>query len=102
MNVESGTKPLQHENQREHGPETIKTCFPYFVEQQNEVQGEGQEQSQEAEVVEVSGEVILHTESEHTEMGLDDHDRHACACGGTACVRHQRAHYAQITMNLFR
>ena len=84
---------MQHENQREHGPETIKTCFPYFVEQQNEVQGEGQEQSQEAEVVEVPGEVILqHRIRTHTEMGLDYRDRHACACGGTACVRHQRAH----------
>ena len=64
MNVESSMKPLQHENMRTlfntmHSG-IIKMRFPYFVEQQNEVQGEGQEQRQEAEVVEVPGEVILH------------------------------------------
>lgn len=40
---------------------TIKRMSEKFhlVEEQNEVEGEGQEESQEAQVVEVSGEVVL-------------------------------------------
>lgn len=35
------------------------TLQAYFVEEQNEVDGEGDKKRQEAEVVEVSGQVIL-------------------------------------------
>lgn len=36
----------------------------YLVEEQNKVEGEGQEESQKAQVVEVSGEVVLPEEEE--------------------------------------
>lgn len=44
--------------QVEHNRSSTKWSF-YLVEQQNEVQGKCEEQSQKTQVVEVSGEVVL-------------------------------------------